>query len=243
MTAPGQPRTTSRSAAGFTLPELLLAIVILAIGMSLTAAVFPTAMIYNQRSFEATDSGLICPDALAVARTVLAAGDVNNDDLAVLGDADNNVIEDQHRDLGDVGDRTRGFVLLGHQIASGGQVLGHRLVVVAYIARQGAEVVAEPIQVSAVSDRTDQIRVAEDGRNPGPDTYERIGKGAVIVFSDGRFARVAVPDPNSRIMTLDREVNLSSGSHQAFVVYDRSNSDMYLINPCVGAMTTVTALR
>lgn len=69
----------SRWRRGFSLPELMISIGILAIGLAMVAAVFPAAIAMNRRSVKSVIGTIIAEDGLALAKAAMASGAIQID--------------------------------------------------------------------------------------------------------------------------------------------------------------------
>ncbi len=74
----GAPVGRARASCAFTLVEVLIAIAILGVGITMAAALFPTAIKQNQRSANDTIGMIVAKNALAVVKARLTAGDLNS---------------------------------------------------------------------------------------------------------------------------------------------------------------------
>jgi len=125
--------------SGFTLIEILMAIGILAVGLLMAAALFPTAVKVNQYAYNNSMGSLICENGLAVLRSKL-----NHDLINVPGDRKFIPLTDVPMKYGPtkncVGDdgfypcghtsSTQGFTGVIRQVASGAN--DYEMVVVSY---------------------------------------------------------------------------------------------------------------
>ena len=76
-------RRSPRASRAFTLVELLIAIAILGVGITMAAALFPTAIKQNERSANDTIGMIVAKNALAVAKAKVTVADPN---VATIGD-------------------------------------------------------------------------------------------------------------------------------------------------------------
>ncbi|MBS3734410.1 MAG: hypothetical protein KGY99_05730 [Phycisphaerae bacterium] len=119
--------TTTRCRPAFTLAELLIALGVLATGMSMVAAVFPAALTETQRSVNDVIGESICENALTLARVRLRQTDVpsrwlTNQTAAIGHDNATYPVGDSDSDFG--------FFLTARYVTA--DVNDYHLVVVAY---------------------------------------------------------------------------------------------------------------
>ena len=135
-------RRRRRGRGGFTLAEILIALGILAIGMSMVAAIFPAAMELNRISANSTLGTIICENGLALAEMVLTAEVVDlSDNLEIYAD-DKKVTyltQLQQRYPTEVADSRTGFVLMAGKAKN--TVGVYQLITVAYRKTEAANTV------------------------------------------------------------------------------------------------------
>ena len=237
-----------RRRGGFTLTEVMLALGILAIGMSMVAAVFPAALEYNRASNNSTLGTIICENALVLSEMMLTAEIVADstqlnvyvDDLH-LPDATHPYYltkAQQHYPTGDDPART-GFVMMARRMTATSNT--YQVVTVAYRKSDKDNTVAlYPVSCSV------------SGKNvSGADqAYLRIGS-PLIDRATGQYAFIESISTDGKSGTLDR--SFVSGSINAYVLIERKNDAIlplvdgdgarYRTSPAIGAMSKVTGLR
>jgi prepilin-type N-terminal cleavage/methylation domain-containing protein len=80
----------ARNRSGFSLVEVMLALGIMAVGLTMAMAIFPVAVKENETSFDDVISSIMLENALAMAPNLLSLGDANNaaeEGGLLLGDA------------------------------------------------------------------------------------------------------------------------------------------------------------
>ena len=140
-----------RRQRGFSLPELMISIGILAIGLAMVAAVFPAAIALNRRSVKSVIGSIIAEDGLALAKAAMASGAIEIDnpnssgvlqELAddSLGNQDPFTKEMCRFPQGDMSS-PYGVVMMWRRILDdSGAKQGHQLVAVSYRRRLALDV-------------------------------------------------------------------------------------------------------
>ena len=138
-------KTRRSSRRGFSLAELMIAIGILAVGMSILASLFPAAIAMNRRTAKDVLGSIICENGVSFARGAFAAGAVAKPNqlatLAVLADDLRETIFDASMCRFPQGDPDSdyGFVMLHRYINADADTTteeGRQLVTVAYRRRR-----------------------------------------------------------------------------------------------------------
>lgn len=153
--------------AGFSMAELLIAIGILGIGLTLASALFPAAIMQNTASFEDTVGDMICHNALATAKAKILDGDSrlqfahiadpNLVDITEIADTRPSAVFPANKPLfsrdefaypsdPDPLKRRMGFRLLQRRLPGSGVENDHVLVVVAY----GLEEAANNLKIEKI---------------------------------------------------------------------------------------------
>ncbi len=194
--------------SAFTLTEVLISIAIMGVGLTMAAALFPSAIKENEKSFNSSTGTLIAQNGLAIAKAVLQESTVtwdpiNPSDLVRIADESTLgtaliSLEDQHYPMGTINtslgpdEKMRGFVLLGRQIETTGTQL---LIAVSYSRFQNDAVAvhrvpAPPASPSVVigDDPNDMSQSLLSGI-PG-DELRFFQRGGLVITSEGRFARI-----------------------------------------------------
>ncbi len=218
---------TSRSIRAFTLAEMVIALGILAVGLSLVAALFPAAIMHNKVSADAAIGSLLTHNGLALATVRAGAAQVAADALEVIADETHTLVlpaAAQHYPHDGTGDKF-GFILLGRKVGDG---QGQQLVLVAYRKRLSGIVTAEntacTVGAGAVS-----ITGA---------TNLRIGSPLIDAATGGYARIVAVNDARTE-GELDHPISQTDTVSSAFVIVE---SGCGTFSPAVATLTTRTTL-
>jgi len=229
-----------RASKGFTLAEILIALGILAIGMSMVAAIFPAAMEFNRRSTNSTLGTIICENGFVLSEMGLTAEIIGEStDLQVYADDVKCTDTDpsaplsraqQHYPTGDSESRT-GFVMLARKIPATGNT--YQLVTVAYRKTDKNNTVA-----------LKAINCSVSGKNISGATNLRIGT-PLINKATGIFSFVDSINHDGTAGTLER--NMSGGSSYVLVERTSTGGDISIADmrrsPAIGAMSKMTGLR
>jgi len=234
-----------RPGKGFTLAEILIALGILAIGMSMVAAIFPAAMEFNRRSTNSTLGTIICENGLVLsemALTVEVIGD--SQQLLIYADEQSSHVThltkaQQHYPTDDVESRT-GFAMLARKTSATGNT--YQLVTVAY-RKTDKDNTVELVPIScSISDRD----ITLSGAN---NTCLRIGT-PLINKATGTFAFVDSINSDGTKGTLDIDPNVRSvPSGAAYVLLERTSTGAPIAigtmrrSPAIGAMSKMTGLK
>lgn len=217
----------------FSLVEVMIAIGILGIGMTMIAAIFPAAIKENEISANSTLGKIICENGLALGRVSLTADtdddkitEVDSVTLMVYADENNTGIlakGDQHYPYGDSGSRL-GFVLLARKSSK-----GYQLVTVAYRKVDASnEVTAKSITCS-VSAGSKDITNASNLRVGSP----------LIDQSTGQYATIVSTNSTGMTGKLDQEIK-DTPVFNAFVIVEDNQTTR---SPAIATMATHAGLR
>lgn len=248
-----RPRRPSK---GFTLAEILIALGILAIGMSMVAALFPAAMEFNRRSTNSTLGTMICENGMVMAELEITAEMIDDGDLrvapgeakelAVYGDdskcTENNVKypiarAQLHYPVGEADSRT-GFAVLVRKIAGAGNA--YQLVTVAYRKTDKANRV-----------ELKEINCSINGRDITGASDLRIGT-PLINKATGIFAMVDSINIDGTKGTLDIDPavrNINGSNVSCYLLLERTSTGGPIAigtmrrSPAIGAMSKVTGLK
>ncbi len=231
----------------FTLAEVLIAIGILGIGLTMASALFPAAIMRNGSSVNDTLGLTICENGLMIAKAVLNDSDVPGAPmfLGVIADEKHEAVIsklDQHYPQGtddgdlDPGEKMKGFVLLGRTLQSlvdPDPILRPKLLVaVSYARSKGNKVVAEWVKGCTIDYNNQESRY-ELTDHKG---YARAG--GYVIFKDGSYARiVSVLDDKNKTAILDHKLRSDSQARYWFIVETGTAT-----NPAMAVMVTRTAL-
>ena len=249
-----RPRRPSK---GFTLAEILIALGILAIGMSMVAAIFPAAMEFNRRSNNSTLGTIICENGLTLSELKLTAevldAAASPGQLLIYADdahyTDNPSNPDppavpppftrkqQHYPTDTDTSRT-GFVMMARKDPNKGST--YQLVTVAYRKTDKDNTVALVLITCDISGRV--ITSASDLRIGTPLINRETGEFAFVdsINADGTEGTLDI-DPNVR--------NINGENVSCYVLLERTSSggDIPVAtmrrSPAIGAMSKVTGLR
>ena len=187
---------------GFTLTEVLIAIGLMGVAMTMAAAMFPAAIKENEKSYKDCVGMIISENGFAVSRSVLYASDVTSGTLDAIIDEvrDGDLAREyQHYPSGKAdadllpGRRMRGFILLGREDGPD----AHQLVSVSYVRDAGNTVAAAKLNNVNIEDANDPDMSILSGFNGNEDRFMKVG-GWVIVANDkeaGEYARIVRGSP------------------------------------------------
>lgn len=220
--------TRPHGRAGFSLVELMLAMGILAIGMTMVATAFPTAILQTQRSAAETTGGLIAENAEAIIRARLNHEDLNGhlpSPVGTLGPLGlfqiagpdqlgaRVPLADRRYDPDGDGNTEYGWLLAGCQMTAGEN--DYLFVVIPYRRFPGVDYGSEGEPVMA------EIPVGIDGE-PRLMTFvlddaRRVGAGSPVVVSrpasglqTGTCALIADVDVDDREALLTNDMGMGS---------------------------------
>ena len=231
---------------GFTLVELMLAIMLLAIGATMAAALFATAIKQTQSSLDSVNGTIICENGLAIAETVLHPDTPALATTALAVIADENTVgvislASQHY----AGSNAMGFVLLARTIDDNGDGIGEgqEVVAVSYVKKQAANTVALQTVNGVLSG---------DVVTEAPCTFTVTGgmanvrEGSPIIRPGGRFAMIVSIDQAAGTISLDRYLDPPDPNvawwpnEDCFVVVE---SNVPLHSPALSVMARAVRLK
>lgn len=102
---------------GFTLTEVLIAVAIFGVGLTMAAALFPAAIKESERSFSSQIGAIVAQNGLSTAKAVLKPNDIAGPALAVLSDEDIGNPKIAPSVLRYAEDANMGTVVLGRKLA------------------------------------------------------------------------------------------------------------------------------
>ncbi|MEN6665089.1 MAG: prepilin-type N-terminal cleavage/methylation domain-containing protein [Phycisphaerae bacterium] len=200
-------------ATGFTLTELLIAVGILGVGMTIMAVIFAAGIGDVQVAVSTSGSQMIASQGKSAAERKLKASNITSTSLVVLASPAvvSLISADEQKSPQADANAIKGFILFGRNITTGTQ----QLVSVAY-RRSSTGVAAMVGTISAQCSGTNLV-VASGG------TYLRVGT-PVIAAETGDYARLIRIEGTT--YTLDRPIgNLSGGVNKnAFVIYESGSA-------------------
>ena len=209
--------------AGFSLTELLVAIGVLGIGMTMVAALFVTGLAQVRLSLGVSESSVVAANGIAVAKMFVTAGDVPGTTLTVIADGSHTTkisADFQKSPYGDP-DTNRGFVILARECGAE----AYQLVSVAYARTGGGNVTA--VAVTTSSTNANQITFTSS-------TNLNVGS-PVIVAASGEYARIV--SLSGSTATLDHELAIGNGA-TAYVIVESTGG-----SPATGVRVSRTALK
>ena len=226
---------------GFTLAEILIALGILAIGMSMVAAIFPAAMVLNRQSQNSTLGTIICENGLVMTEMVLTADLVDSEKLEIYADRNHGDLLSATQQLYPVDpenlDKVRtGFVVMARQIRGDKVPPGvFQIITVAYRVRKPgntAELFATNCTVN--------------GRNVSGATKLRIGS-PLISRKNGGYAYIDSINQSGTAGTLDIKSGQTRdmpGENGYYVLIEKENGEtINRRSPAIGIMSKMTGLN
>ena len=240
-----------RGRRGFTLAEILIALGILAIGMSMVAAIFPAAMVLNRQSANSTLGTIICENGLVMAEMVLTADVVSqSDELEIYADDNHDTYLARLRqfyptDPKDPSVIRTGFVVMARKVTDGDKIPPgvFQLITVAYRKRKPSNTV-ELIKTGHKNSVND--------RNVTGVSNLRIGS-PLIDRTTGDFAYIDSINadkpgvPGGTAGTLDIKVNQTlnmPGDAGYYVLVEKDGGSIVdRRSPAIGVMSKMTGLN
>jgi len=230
---------------GFTLAEIMIALGILGIGMTMVAAVFPAAMKFNEASNNSTLGTIICENAFVLSHLALYSDDVDESpgnpiELKTFADDmldDFITFPEQHYPTGQGTSKT-GFVLMARKLSADGD--DYQFVTVAY-RKTNANNKARLVAINCKIDKT-------DGKKISAASHLRIGS-PLIDRETGTFAFIDSINTSGTAGTLDIDLskrNMNSTT-KAYVLVEATPGGSPISelrrSPAIGAMSTLTGLN
>jgi len=237
-----RPRHNS---AGFTLAELVVAIAILGVGMTMAAALFPAAMKQLEYSMRDITGTVICQRGLDVARTVL---DPNGSDIPALtgnlDDTNNWLYNDPNQRFGSPSDpncllyydpdhagrKNKGFFVLARRVSANPRD-GYLIVVSAY----WKKVLPGTVSVVPLAGQN----FVDANSTTVNDTGGRLRTGSPFIDPNtGQFAVITAVNADGTQGTLDRPIN-SNCTTGLVILQDNMSQD----SPVIGTMQRTVQLK
>lgn len=230
-------RRNATTRSGFTLAELMIAILFLGVGLAAAAALIPAGVLETQRSLNDVNGRIVAQDALDLACERVTATQVANAasaqgvPLAVLADADHTGILAANDHYIPAGQDVSSFVLLGRTVTEGQQ-----LVAVACAKRRGAnDVIADTIEVGINQGARSTAQMSN------PAEADRRYLNSPLILPGGEFARVIGVDEDNDTLSLDRRLPVPDGwSGDVYVILERDGAGTFVTR---GSPATVTISR
>ncbi len=220
------PVVRKRKRTAFTLIELMIALGILAVGVSMAAAMFPLATKNRVSTIQGALGEIICRNALGIAMIGVPAEKVTSATLSVIADeAHTSVLsaQSQRYDSGD--SRECGFVLLGRSMGAG---KGRQLIVAAYRKLSGGQVTAEATACNVPAGSTSITGAAG------------LRTGSPLIDEKGRYAMIVSTNETGTEGKLDHPLSDSEDVTSAFVIVESTEARF---SPAIGILMNRTALR
>jgi len=228
-----------RLRGGFTLTEVLIAIIVMGIGLTMAAALFPAAMKETETSINDVNGTIIAANGLDIAASVLTQDDVSDPNFVVLTDHDaSDPTPEIPTGLEQYGDNAnRGFVILGRHLGDD----QYQLVSVAYWKNAGGDVTAEKLAGFSVdpNDPTGLTVTHDDG------LPHDLRVGSPVIADDaaeantiGEFAVILSVSDDCTTGYLDRE--FSSSVSSAWVIQE---DGMDTKSPAIATLVRTVMLK
>ena len=226
-------------ASGFSMAELLIAMAILGVGLTMVAALFPAGMAGTQDSVNQGLGTIICRNGRAIAQAKRWKYNPNNPNdpsnelptsstLEVLADSDNtSPISDLEQtypqeDL----NSSLGFLILGRRTG-----VGQQLVIIAYDKTVDGDITLEDVTVTADDEDFDATSAGVPAATL---------RGSPVILSSGEYATIidVGMDKNGNLRAyLDHPLSTSSTTAQVVVEAGASKS------PVIGVLVVNTSLQ
>ncbi len=218
-----------RGRRGFTLAELLLAVAIMGIGLSMAAALLPVGISETERAMNNSLGTIICRNGLAVAKTYITHTEGQNW-RDYFSDRSNSIQDSNQLQYN--GNPGIGFYVFGRYLESGKN--DYELITISYKARNATNVSIKYIGNCAYQDNGKKVIVPS-----GKENYLQAGSVIIPLRPRGEsaYARIESVDKNNRIAYLDRE--LGDTWQNVRTIYE----DGATVSPVMAAMLTRTSLR
>jgi prepilin-type N-terminal cleavage/methylation domain-containing protein len=230
------PASVTRS--GFSLAELLVAIAILGVGLTMAAGLFPAALAMNQDSTRNTVGSMICENGAAIAQAVLTHP-LSGASYGTWTDCTDE-IDDELREYLDGTSSNQGFMVLATPVVNDLTVNDYRLAIVSYrLHDPGNDIelfdVNQPVEA-----KDDLLNISSAGT-----VSERAQLVGSAVFAlDGRYARIERLDDDPDGAILDRVLRPKTTDPVVVVRHAlRETGNPGPRSPVMAVMMLRTALR
>lgn len=234
------PTRTTHSRKGFSLAELLISIGILAIGLAMSASLFPAALKESERSVNSSLGTIMCENGLALAKAAL-----RGDNESAASNPSHEVREVTLQNMTSLlgagakypygVDGKMGLLLLARKIKAD----SYQLVTVAYRAFKGTNTGGQVIAKSVSG-----LTIVDDGKGDTKGTQVNGGSGQfrvgspLILTASGDFGMIVSTNATRTTATLDRRLDAQTGA--GFVVQEATITNA---SPTMAVMTTQTGLK
>ena len=258
MHSQGPYRTLARH-RGFTLVEILIALGILAIRMSMVAAIFPAAMVLNRQSTNSTLGTIICENGLVLAEMVLTAEEVgkpgNNNELQIYADDNPNHVAYLSRlrqsyptDPKDPSTIRTGFVLMARKVPANTDKVKDavdvfQLITVAYRKRKPTNTV-ELVETSCSVNGRDVTGAGGNLRIGSPLISLETGAFAFIDSINAKSNTTPSGVAGTLDIKLNQTLNMPKGSRSYYVLVEKDGGNTVdRRSPAIGVMSKMTGLN
>lgn len=217
-----RPAQTRR---GFSLVEVILAISILGVGMTMVAALFPAALKENESSVNDVLGSLICQNGLAVTRAKVAAA------------AYDNTYSEPYATKNDPANPDRfGFVSRSWP-AAGAAENDFRINVVSYrLSNAANKAVLHPVLAATTSIQDHPTNAALSDLVVAAVDVSWLQPQSPVLFKDGTYAKILTVKGSAAV--LDRHLT-ATPSVDAYIVTETDSSDKPVLNAVSPAMSTL----
>lgn len=211
----------------FSLVEVLLAIAILAVGMTMVMAVFPAAIAEHRSSVHNVLGDIICKNGLVVTKLRVSRAEIPGSTLAPipLGAADSAY------PAGDA-NSAYGFIVLGRRLSPVRNE--YQLVIIAYAKRAAPSEVRVEADTVFVTAGSKQLAL--------PDNTCLKLHSPVIDAATGRFAIIKAINEETLTATLDHPLGVSGNRNLYFVREVPLAGPKTVVSPAMAVMVARTAL-
>jgi prepilin-type N-terminal cleavage/methylation domain-containing protein len=236
-----------RLRGAFTLAEMMIAIVIFGIGLTMVAGLFPAALKLNKSSTDDVVGTLMGRNALALAETRIRHDPANLqvatsmerlDDKDVGGDPLIGPLDRAYpiaADTDEADDRLFGFLLLGRKLSADAANNDYLLVAVSYRKRTPQTTIDVTDFSVNIADYED-VSTADFGGGLPPEVQQN----GVIILESGRYAFIRALGADGQVV-LDRR--LPDGGADVWVPYEQTGGgDPTPTSPVMSVVLTRTAL-
>lgn len=224
---------------GYSLAELVLALGVLAIGMTMAAALFPAAIKLNELSTRDSIGTIVATNGLAIAQAVLKSADVPNANLQSLenvGEFQTKPWLLQYPAEPNDGPTTRGCLVLARPLNG-----TYQLVIISYDKYSANnEVKARNVTFSVEGETAVQVN----------DTDAAQSVGAPLIYIPAPpndhaivYARITGYDPKTGQASLDHPIDSNLSNHPGFVVVEQSGAMVLKKSPVMAVLVAETTLR
>ncbi len=240
---PNAAHTRRPAGRGFTLVEMMVAVVVFGIGLTMVAGLFPAALTLNRSSTSAVVGGIVCENALSIAQMRLTHQDMQDldvgrdgltrlDDLSVGGSPLISQTDSMYPIPNDGSAANIRWLLLGRRLAEDAEENEYLLIAVSYRLREADHEIEVSSHNISIQDYED-VSTADFG---GSMPEEEILPKSAIIFENGRHAFVTGIGEGGTAV-LDRR--LPEDNYDVWVPHEDPPGRL---GPVMAVMATRTAL-